>query len=204
MIGKELDDSPTWGGDGKDAVADFFPDEWEISKFYDRDKTFSKSDITACINDGTHFINILAHGSHSSCAGFTNSEIENLSNSTYPIVYSQGCYNASLDGSSGDAIGEVWVISSNAGVAFIGNTRYGWYMPGASVVNGPSEVFDKEFFSVLFYVFGNFIHKIVCFFWCINRCPSNINFREKINISTANSIIWLSIDPIVIVIKSSI
>jgi len=42
------------------------------------------------------------------------------------------------------------VISSNAGAAFIGNTRSGWYIPGSGVVSGPSEVFDKEFFNVLF------------------------------------------------------
>jgi len=149
MIGKQLDDIPTWGGDGKDEVAKIFPDDWTIAKFYDRDNTFSKSDITSCINNGIHFINIFTHGSHSSCATFSNSEIRNLFNLTYPIVYSQGCYNASLDEPGGDAIGEVFVISSNAGVAFVGNTRYGWYSPGA-VEYGPSQIFDEEFFNVLF------------------------------------------------------
>lgn len=149
MVGKKLDDIPTWGGDGKDEVAKIIPDDWNISKFYDRDGTFSVSAVSSYINSGTHFVNIFTHGSHGSCASFSVNDIENLSNSTYPIIYSQGCYNSSLDELPGDAVGEVFVTTSHGAVSFVGNTRYGWYSPGA-VQYGPSQIFDEEFFSVLF------------------------------------------------------
>ncbi len=54
-----------------------------------------------------------------------------------------GCYDANIDYPTNCAAS--YVNNANGGgVAFVGNTRYGWYMPGQPG-NGPSALFTKEY-----------------------------------------------------------
>ncbi|MDD3921712.1 MAG: T9SS type A sorting domain-containing protein, partial [Eubacteriales bacterium] len=54
-----------------------------------------------------------------------------------------GCYDANIDYPTNCAAS--FVNNANGGgVAFVGNTRYGWYMPGQPG-NGPSAQFTKEY-----------------------------------------------------------
>jgi len=152
FVGGQLDDIPTWGGDAKDAILrDCVPAYWDVDTFYDRDATYEFEAVKNYINDGTHFINFFSHGSESSCMGFDAADVQNLINTMHFIFYSQGCDNCSFDNSpaSADAIGEYFVTAPKAAVSFIGNTRYGWYSPG-NPESGPSQLFDKEFFNVIF------------------------------------------------------
>ena len=66
----------------------------------------------------------------------------------YYIFYSAGCTSNKFEHS--DAIAEHHILNTNGGaVAYIGNSRYGWYYSG-SPGSGPSDNYDKEFYKRLF------------------------------------------------------
>ena len=154
--GQALDNVITWGGDYKDKIEKFIPSNYNISKYYDKDGTFSKLDIIGEINNGTHLINNMGHGNIAQISGMNLGDIDLMTNEDYFIWYSQSCSVASYDnrntvgGSmSFDSIAEQMVTSEDGGaVAFLGNSRYGWYTPGHT--SGTSQLYDEEFFNVLF------------------------------------------------------
>jgi len=152
FIGRQLDRHPTWGGDAKDAIIrDCMPYNWDVKTFYERDKTYKKEDVIGYVNNtGVQIINIFTHGSPDSCGGLSPSDISALQNTNYFVAYSQGCTNAYFDRPEEfRSVGEYFVTAQYAGVAFIGNSRYGWYSPG-NPLGGPSQVYDREFFDILF------------------------------------------------------
>ncbi|MCK4409231.1 MAG: hypothetical protein KAW67_04055, partial [Candidatus Eisenbacteria sp.] len=66
-----------------------------------------------------------------------------------PLVYSIGCWPAAFD-LAADCIAERFLQNpGGGGVAFIGNSRYGWASPG-NPGYGYSERFMQEFYRVLF------------------------------------------------------
>jgi hypothetical protein len=89
---------------------------------------------------GTGYVN---HG-----IGLDNSVMDELTNGNKQgILYSMGCDPAAYD--SSNCIGEHFVQNSNGGgVAFIGNSRYGWYYVGST--NTLSMGYDIEFFKAIF------------------------------------------------------
>jgi Tol biopolymer transport system component len=153
FIGRQLDMLPTWGGDAKDAIKDCCVPYWDVKTFYERDKTYEKGDVIDYINDndtGVQIVNVFTHGSTASCGGFSSSDVLALQNTNYFVAYSQGCQNAWFDWPEKfRSVGEYFVTAEHAAVAFIGNSRFGWYLPGYSL-GGPSQIYDKEFFDVLF------------------------------------------------------
>jgi hypothetical protein len=76
-----------------------------------------------------------------------NSDVGHLTNdgvsSSYTLVYTQGCYSNNWDSNSPDAISEKFFYDDNGAAAFVGNTRYGWYMSGSTA--GPSQHFERQF-----------------------------------------------------------
>jgi hypothetical protein len=103
------------------------------------------------INNGAGIMNHMGHANESTLIGQSNNSVESLQNTEYGFLYSQGCYPAAFDQrTSGvsEAIGEHLVTAGGALFSFIGNTRYGWYMPGD--VNGASQYYDRQFFKGLF------------------------------------------------------
>ena len=152
FMGENLNNNPlTWGGDYKDDVAQYLPDEYFLQTLYERDGTFSSMNVYNAINEGAGIMNHMGHANESVLIGQSNGTVESLSNTEYGFLYTQGCYPAAFDQrTSGDneSIGEHFVTASGGVFCFIGNTRYGWYSPGN--INGASQFYDRQFFNGLF------------------------------------------------------
>jgi len=152
FYGENLNWNPvTWGGDYKDDVALHLPAAYDLHRYYQRDGTYSADIVWNTINNGAAIMNHMGHANQTYLMGQSNASVENLQNTEYGFLYSQGCYPAAFDqrtSGDGECIGEHFVTTTGGLYAFIGNTRYGWYMPGD--VNGPSEYFDRQFFIGLF------------------------------------------------------
>ena len=152
MFGENLNWNPvTWGGDYKDDVAQYIPTGYHIETHYQRDGTYSPEIVINAINSGAGIMNHMGHANETFLLGQSNGTVEALYNTEYGFLYSQGCYPAAFDqrtSAEGESIGEHLVTANGALYAFIGNTRYGWYMPGS--INGPSQYFDRQFFIGMF------------------------------------------------------
>ncbi|MFO7660666.1 MAG: C25 family cysteine peptidase [Candidatus Cloacimonadaceae bacterium] len=152
MFGENLNWNPvTWGGDYKDDVAQYIPAGYHVETFYQRDGNYSPQIVINAINSGAGIMNHMGHANETFLMGQSNGTVEALYNTEYGFLYSQGCYPAAFDqrtSGDGESIGEHLVTASGALYAFIGNTRYGWYMPGS--INGPSQYFDRQFFNGMF------------------------------------------------------
>jgi hypothetical protein len=157
MFGENLNWNPvTWGGDYKDDVAQYIPAAYQLQTHYQRDGTYSGEIVWNSINSGAAIMNHMGHANEVYLMGQGNNTVEALQNTEYGFLYTQGCYPAAFDqrtSGDGESIGEHFVTAEGGLYAFIGNTRYGWYMPGD--VNGPSEYFDRQFFNGMFQ-YGNF------------------------------------------------
>lgn len=155
MFGENLNNNPlTWGGDYKDEVILCIPDDYEFYTMYQRDGTYSGSAVWNAINNGANVMNHMGHANENILMGQGSSSINRLVNTEYGFLYTQGCYPAAFDqrtsggNADGESVGEHFVIASGGVFAFIGNTRYGWYMPGST--DGPSQYFDREYFIGLY------------------------------------------------------
>jgi hypothetical protein len=170
MLGEELS-AGTWGGDYKDEVrfgasawgyaTAGLPGSFSVSTLYDRDlqpDKWDKWDLIPLLNQGRHIINHIGHCNVTYAMRMYNADVETtLTNdgitASYFLLYSQGCYagsfdNRTTDGYTDDCIGEHLTFDENGAVAFIGNTRYGWYMPFST--NGSSQHYDRQFFDAVF------------------------------------------------------
>jgi hypothetical protein len=77
-------------------------------------------------------------------------DVNNLTNNDKTsVVYSLGCWSNAFDYTY-DCFSEYWIVSnpSQAGVAYTGNTRYGWYNVGNPYTL--SGKYDKEWWNSLF------------------------------------------------------
>jgi hypothetical protein len=152
MYGENLNWDPlTWGGDYKDDVAQYLPEDYHLETHYQRDGTYSPEIVWNTINSGAAIMNHMGHANQGFLMGQGNGTIESLHNTEHGFLYSQGCYPAAFDqrtSGDGESIAEHMLTASGALHAFIGNTRYGWYMPGS--IEGPSQYFDRQFFIGMF------------------------------------------------------
>ncbi|MCB5253200.1 MAG: C25 family cysteine peptidase [Candidatus Cloacimonadaceae bacterium] len=152
FYGENLNNDPlTWGGDYKDDVANYLPDDYAYSTQYQRDGSYSSTTVWNSINSGVNVMNHMGHANETYLMGQGNSTIGQLQNTEYGFLYSQGCYPAAFDQrTSGDpeCIGEHLLTASGGLFSFIGNTRYGWYMPGG--IDGASQYYDRQYFIGLF------------------------------------------------------
>ncbi|MDP8255272.1 MAG: C25 family cysteine peptidase [Candidatus Alcyoniella australis] len=155
LVGEQLD-SYTYGGDNKDHVWGYVSG-LTSSTLYERDGTFSASAVSDAINSNNYdFVNHLGHANPSYVMGLDSDDIVALSNTDPVLAYSQGCYSASFDNrwssgsyGSADSVGEYFVVKTDNGAwAYIGNSRYGWYLPGSEY--GVSNIFDVQFMDALF------------------------------------------------------
>jgi len=157
LIGEQMD-AYTWGGDYKDEAYLYFPGVWTRQMLYDRDATFSTTAVINEMNSNQHhIINHQGHANNTYNMGLVNADVDGLINTTYFLAYSQGCYCNAFDNRTDevasytvdDAISEHFTAENNtAAFAYIGSTRYGWYITGST--NGASQQFDKEFFDAIF------------------------------------------------------
>ncbi len=152
MIGENLNMNPmTWGGDYKDEILVKMPDTFHIETHYERDGTFSRSEVMDCINSGVNIINHMGHANQSFLMGMVTSSVSSLTNTDYGFLFSQGCYPAAFDegtSQTSESIAENFIIRPGGLMAFIGNTRYGWYYPGST--DGASQFYDRSFFDALY------------------------------------------------------
>jgi hypothetical protein len=155
FLAEVLWDSPwTDGGVCKDMIdTDSAPAQFDpISKLYQTNGQLTRSQTMSRLNAGQNIVNHNGHANYSvmsiGSSGLYNSDMDGLSNgSRYGIWYSIGCWPAAIDY---NCIAEHWVNAPNGGgVAFVGNSRFGWGSPGNPGF-GTSDLFDREFFNQLF------------------------------------------------------
>jgi hypothetical protein len=128
----------------------YFP----FDELYDEDATWSGQQLIDHINQGRPMYNHVGHANETYVMKLSNSDItnENFSGANgtdhnFSIVYSHGCLCGSFD--YNDCIAEKMVTIDNFAVAFIGNSRYGWFNEGQT--EGPSAHLHREFTDALYH-----------------------------------------------------
>ncbi|UCC12164.1 MAG: T9SS type A sorting domain-containing protein [candidate division WOR-3 bacterium] len=130
---------------------DCFPPWFDVTKLYDSQGNLHRSTVLNALRQGQTLFNHDGHGwidYMSAGSGFlSNIDFDTLTNAPrHGVCISIGCWTAAFDF---DAIGESFVNSpQGGGVAFIGNTSYGWGSPG-NPGYGYSDIFDSRFFYEL-------------------------------------------------------
>jgi hypothetical protein len=150
-------DGDTPGEQCKETINDsYIPDDWTVTTVYDSQSGDHKANVIAALNAGQNLLNHADHsGSDFMGTGYThhgiglgNNDMDALTNGDRQgIFYSMGCDPCAYDSSA--CIAEHFVRNSNGGgIAFIGNSRYGWYNPGYT--NTLSMKYDQYFFRAIF------------------------------------------------------
>lgn len=137
----------------KDMIDDAsVPSVFDITKLYQRDGNENRDTVIGAINQG---MNIMNHAGHASYAVMSvgvgllrRGTMDSLVNGDrIGYLYSIGCWPAAFDY---DCIAEHFINNPDGGgMAFIGNSRYGWGSPG-NPGYGFSDMFDIEFFNQIF------------------------------------------------------
>jgi hypothetical protein len=156
-LGEVLWDSPDPFTDG--AVAcDMIDDESvpprfdPATKLYESEGGLTQSTAWAALEAGA---GIVMHEGHSNITkagigpdNLTNGELDALTNGDRGGVwYSIGCWSAAIDY---DTFGEHWVRNPlGGGVAYVGNSRYGWGCPGYPG-QCVSDLYGRQYFDSLF------------------------------------------------------
>jgi hypothetical protein len=144
----------TNSGLAKDLIDELYvPSRFDpITKLYEAMGNESRATVLAAMNAGQNIVNHDGHANYSVMGAGTgylsNSDMDGLNNNPRnSILFSIGCWPAAFDY---DCIAEHFINNPNGGgVAFIGNSRYGWGSPG-NPEYGYSDRYDREFFGSLF------------------------------------------------------
>ena len=151
-------DSQTFGEISKQSIEDtYIPDHMKpVATEYDSESGGHKNDSINYLNQGYNLVN---HDDHANATSLGvgsvhhwsylyNSDMRNLSNQgKFSIFYSLGCH--SNDFKRNEGIGEEFMQNDGGGgIAYIGNTHNGIYIPGS--YNTLSFMYDKAFFKSLF------------------------------------------------------
>ena len=162
MVGEELNNSPyTYGGDYKDEIVTGgsfngystvgIDANISVNTLYERDGYWGVGALQNLMSNGVNFINHLGHSNTDYNMKFYNNTVTNYNitndgiNHNFFIIYSQGCLPAAIET---NCIAEKFTTIENGCVAYVGNTRYGWYMPGGT--NSSSQYMDRQFWDALF------------------------------------------------------
>jgi len=162
MVGEELNNNPyTWGGTYKDEIITGgtfngfatagIDANVTVNTLYERDGYWGVDQLRGYMNNGLNFLNHLGHSNTDFNMKFYNSTVNNQTltangiDNNFFLIYSQGCLPAAINT---DCIAEKFTTIDNGCVAFIGNTRYGWYMPGGT--NSGSQYMDRQFWDAIF------------------------------------------------------
>lgn len=152
FFGENLNNNPlTWGGDYKDEVAAFLPEGYRFYSQYQRDNTYSSETVVRGIEGGANVMNHMGHANYNILMGLGPGTAQQLKNTEYGFLYTQGCYPAAFDqrtSQEAESVGEQLLAASGGVFGFVGNTRYGWYMPGGT--DGASQFYDRDYFKGLF------------------------------------------------------
>ena len=139
-----------YGGNYKDLIIPFFPEDFVVDTLYDRDGSWSKYDLMNILNTDTpHLINHLGHGNVQYALKMNTGDISTLNNDKYFFVYSQTCLAGSFDNYNSDCAAEYFTVETPHGAfAVIMNARYG--LGSEDTLESPSQVVDESFFKALF------------------------------------------------------
>jgi hypothetical protein len=151
-LGNPSDPDYTDGGEAKDMIeAAYVPGDFTVLKLYESLYNLTQAATLTALNEGKGMINVNCHGAvygislgeedlaMSSVLGLTNGP-------AYGIMYATSCMVGAYEQY---CMGEAWVRSPAGGGFFIGNSRYGWGVPG-SPGEGPSDQYDQSFFKSMF------------------------------------------------------
>ena len=104
-----------------------------VTKLYQTSGNLSTSSAVSAMNNGYNIVNHNGHANTTvlsiGSGALYRSHFDGLTNAPeYGLFYSMGCWSAAIDK---DCIAEHWNNSPNGGgIAYIGNSRYGWGSPG--------------------------------------------------------------------------
>jgi len=158
----------SWGGNYLDQIVDgsnldgyttagIPSDKFNIEKMYDRDwqnNYWTKEDMMSRIDSGEHIIQHDGHSSYEYNMKMVPDDVENLDNTKYCFIYSNGCMSGGFD--HGDCMAEYFTVKTSHGAfATIMNARYGWFWSFRT--DGDSQRFVREFWDA---VFGESIYEI--------------------------------------------
>jgi hypothetical protein len=164
MAGEHLWSDPlTWGSDylrlligyhsDSGYITQGIPPYHDIDTLYDRYSSWSRERLIDSINNGHSFVHHVGHANYTSVMKMSNYHITNANFSqvdgiirNYPVIYTHGCNCGGFDYS--DCIAEKMIGIDNFAVAFVGNSRYGWFVEGTA--DGPSQHLHREFVDALY------------------------------------------------------
>jgi len=129
------------------------PTGYPIDSLYDENANWSGSDLINHLNQGRPMLNHVGHANRTYVMKLGNSDISDANfyglngvDHNFTIVYSHGCDCGAFD--YNDCIAEKMVTIRNFAVAFVGNSRYGWFNEGQT--EGPSPHLHREFMNALY------------------------------------------------------
>ena len=158
MLGFDLAEYGSNEGEGceEDIRALYIPEDWTVRSEYDSEPGTHFDDSVAYLNQGHHLVNHIDHsgtdvmgvGSINHGEHLWTSTMSNLTNDGhFSIWYTIGCWPC--DYPDDTCIGEGFIQNtSGGGVAFMGNSRSGWFNP--YVYDSLSLRYDRFFFRGLF------------------------------------------------------
>ncbi|HVQ01128.1 MAG TPA: C25 family cysteine peptidase [Candidatus Thermoplasmatota archaeon] len=156
FFGFNLDGS-TRGEQCKQSInTTYIPADWNVTTVYDSQSGNHHDNALNALNVGQNLINHIDHGSNDFMGtgyvnhgwGLYSSDMDALTNGDKQgIIYTMACDTTYYDDSA--CIAEHYVRNNNGGgIAFIGNSRYGWFYSGSLTTLSCS--FDVHFFKSLF------------------------------------------------------
>lgn len=144
-----------WGGNHKDKAKQLIPSMFNITTLYDRERTWSKSELLQLLNRGVNIVNHDGHGWTNYALKMHNSDLRGLHNTEYFFLYSQTCLAGSFDNwyptdkyYDDDCFAEHLTVDEYGAVACIMNSRYG--LGRENSTDSPGQRYDLSFFRALF------------------------------------------------------
>ncbi len=172
LLGEKLWDNPlSYGDDEMELLVgaksdngfttNGIPTDFSIVRKYDRTLVWNKTAVQYEFNAGTNWV---AHAGHSNQGYVMRLQRSDVTDAfflndgvgaNFPILCSTGCYPGSFDNrdpngayETTDCIAEQMILVNHCAVAFVCNSRYGWFNEGQT--SGPSIHFMREFFDAVF------------------------------------------------------
>ena len=158
LAGEHLYDNPTSNGsdylelligthDDNGYTTAGYPEDYDFTRLYEEEGTWSGSNLMAAINQGTSYVHHNGHANSGYVAGWygiSNDDFSGANGTThnYTFFHSQGCDCGAFDE---NCILEKMVRIQNFAVAVIGNSRYGWFNEGQT--EGPGTHLEREMTS---------------------------------------------------------
>ncbi len=135
-----------------------FPTTMEFTYLYRKEMYWTDTDLISKINQGVNFMNHAGHSNVNMVMTLNTGMIKddefakvNGQDHLNPVIYSHGCLAGSFDYtdfSGQDCVAEEMLSIQNFAVAFVGNSRYGWFNEGQN--EGPSLHLHREFVNALY------------------------------------------------------